>query len=651
MGRHPLGGRNWEGFGPDPYLAGATIAASVRGVQEQGVQTCSKHLVANEQETQRSNSYINNKEIAAISSNIDDRTLHELYLWPFWDAVKAGTTSVMCSYNRVNQTYACENDALLNRYLKKELGFRGYAVSDWWATHSTIPSANNGLDLEMPGRDKSARNFQSPTFDAASPDFGDSLLEAVKNGNVSMDRLNDMVTRVLGPYFLLGQDQDYPTVDPSTEAALIAHDMGLPNAVRQGIPLNIVEGRDVRANHSALIRKIAAAGTVLLKNTNNVLPLQSPKHVAVFGNDAADIQDGALAHDAEGYDIGNLYIGGGSGTVDIETLISPLEAIKTRVKQTGGRVKAITNNTQITDGRFYTLYPLPDVCLVFLKTWATEGLDRRIFELDHRSTDVVNNIASWCSNTIVITHSAGVNTMPWAHHENVTAILAAHYPGEQAGNSIVDVLWGDVNPSGRLPYTIPESEQDAAFPIVKIDNPNLDPNIWQADFKEGQMIDYRHYDEKNVKPLYEFGFGLSYTTFDISSSLTIRKLKENLAEAPDATKAIEIGGNPELWEDVIEIEASISNTGSRPGDAITQLYVSFPPSAPEGTPYKALRGFQKVSLASKESKSATFKLKRRDVSYWDVVSQTWKIPEGDFTFRVGFSSRDLKAEKKYTVRS
>ncbi|KAF2466875.1 beta-glucosidase [Lindgomyces ingoldianus] len=645
MGRHPLGGRNWEGFGPDPYLSGVSIAATVHGAQENGVQTCSKHFIANEQETQRSQTVSDRDVTEAISSNVDDRTLHELYLWPFAEAIKAGTASIMCSYNRINSTYACENPELLEQLLRKELGFRGYVVSDWFATHSTVGSANAGLDVEMPGRMIKIGNLlpaNAPIY------FGENLLQAVAGGNVSMERLDEMVIRVLSPYFVLGQDKNYPSIDPSAFAVLAAHEFGFPTIEALNYSLNDVWGRDVRGNHAGLIRKIGAAGTVLLKNVNDTLPLKALKNIAVFGNDAADILDGQ-SNPPTGYDVGTVYIGGGSGRIRPEDPVSPLAAIKERAKKDGARVKAITNNTLIANGIFTTIYPLPDVCLVFLKTYAAESQDRNSFELDHHSSTVVSNTASWCRNTVVITHSSGVNIMPWAYHPNVTAILAAHYPGEQSGNAIADVLWGDRAPSGHLPYTIPVTEADYGLPIVNLTNV-ADPKGWQSDFTEGQLIDYRRFDARNITPLYEFGFGLTYTTFGMGAKLTVRALMDNPRAVPDPPQSISVGGHPELWENLVEIETSVTNTGSRAGEAVAQLYLSFPKSGvPEGTPVKVLRGFEKISIKPGETKKVTFKLKRRDLSFWDVVKSTWALPVGDFTVKAGFSSRDLRAEARFAL--
>ncbi|PQE33069.1 glycosyl hydrolase family 3 N terminal domain-containing protein [Rutstroemia sp. NJR-2017a WRK4] len=621
LGRHPLGGRNWEGFSPDPYLTGQAMMASIQGQQS----------VTSRRRRGAILSLRTGTEIKGISANIDDRTLHELYLWPFADAVRSGTTSVMCSYNRVNETYSCENSELLTKILKEELGFEGYVVSDWFAGHSGVPSANAGLDLLMPGY------ISQETIATGDSYFGRNLTQAVQNGSVAEARLDDMVRRVMTPYFLLGQDQDYPTVDPSSLTVL-----GQTYGVNVGPQ---IPARDVRRNHSALIRAVAAAGTVLLKNTNNTLPLAKPLNIGIFGNDAPDPTDGLTYLDPApfpyGFDIGTLDIGGGSGSGRHSSLVSPLDAVKARASTYGARVQYLTSNQVIAEGKFASIYPTPDVCLVFLKTFASEGTDRTAFEPDWNSTAVVTNVARECSNTVVVTHSAGVNTLPWANNPNVTAILAAHYPGEQSGNSIVDVLFGDVNPSGKLPYTIPLNESDYYFPIVNLTNAT-DPNAWQSNFTEGLFIDYRHFDAKNLTPLYEFGYGLSYTTFELGSSLSVDIVSKAVSESPDSSLKTVPGGNPDLYTTLAMVSTSISNTGSKLGATVVQLYLSFPQdSVPDGTPLKVLRGFQKISLAPEETKSLNFNLTRRDLSYWDVVKQDWVIPAGDINVLVGFSSRDL----------
>jgi beta-glucosidase len=436
--------------------------SSIRGMQNAGVQSCSKHFVGNKQETQRTNTVSSNgASIDAISSNIDDRTMHELYLWPFYDAVKAGTASVMYSYNRLNETYACENFSLLNGILKEELGFEGYVMSDWFATHSGVASINGGLDMTMPG---STDQASYSIGGVANSFFGGNLTTAVNNGSVSMTRLDDMIRRVMLPYYFLGQDKTYPTVDPSTIAILVATYLSSNS--------NIL-ARDVRGNHAGLIRELGSAGTVLLKNINFTLPLRSPKNIRVFGNNAFDFTEGLTQvtdYDEWRFNFGTLDIGGGSGTVRYTNLVSPLEAIKVRARRTGARVQYVTDNAIIAANDFSTIYPTPNVCLVFLKTYAEEGADRTAYDAHWNSTFVVENVARRCPNTVVVTYSAGINTMPWAQNKNVTAILAAHLSGEETGNSIADILWGDVNPSGKLLYTIPVYAADYDIPIVNLTN-------------------------------------------------------------------------------------------------------------------------------------------------------------------------------------
>ncbi|RBQ80421.1 hypothetical protein VDGD_03973 [Verticillium dahliae] len=647
LGRHPLGGRNWESFSVDPFLTGVAMDFSIRGIQEMGVQTSAKHFIGNEQETQRSNTFTEDGlEVAALSSNIDDRTMHELYLWPFADAVRAGVASVMCSYNRVNQTYVCENSKILNGLLKDELGFQGYVVSDWFATHSGVASAAAGLDMTMPGAMNSAATaiFPTPSY------FGGNLTAAVLNGTLTEEKVNDMARRVLTPYFYLKQDEDFPSIDPST-GFVFARTYNYPDIYLTGAgmdPNNPPPARDVRANHADIVRKVAAAGTVLLKNTNNVLPLGKPKNVGVFGNGAADVAQGLTFTGDDsgpwGPNIGALSVGGGSGAGRHTRLISPLFALRGRIEDYGGRVQYLLDNHMMVEDDFTSIYPTPEVCLVFLKTWAREGTDRLSFENDWNSTVVVENVARRCNNTVVVTHSGGVNTMPWADNENVTAILAAHYPGQENGYSISDVLFGDVNPSGRLPYTIPKMESDYDFPIVNITGDAARVSAaWQADFTEGQFIDYRHFDARNITPQYEFGFGLSYTTFEMGSNATFERKCAGISPLPPRTNGTHPGGNPALWKEIGSVTVTVRNTGDLAGAQVVQLYMAFPQdSVPEGTPVSVLRGFEKVSLRPGEAKSVTLPLRRRDVSFWNVVAQDWEIPSGDFEFRMGFSSRDIK---------
>lgn len=323
LGREAFGGRNWEGFSPDAYLSGVLVEETVLGIQSTGVQACTKHLVGNEQETQRKATTVNGTVVDAISSNIDDKTMHETYLWPFANAVKAGTASVMCSYNRVNGSYACQNSKTLNGLLKDELGFQGYVMSDWGAVFTGVPGIEAGLDMNMPG----GVDF---TGGEKSSYWGGNISTAVTNGSLAIERVDDMILRVLTPYYHLGQDVDFPVIDEST----------VPWSIypREDWRYNFTLGPlvDVRAQHAKIIRDLGAAGTVLLKNVNGTLPLKEPRNIGVFGNDAADFSNGlyslTLSADfsAGDYDIGTLAAGGGSGTGRFSYVIPPLDAIKTR---------------------------------------------------------------------------------------------------------------------------------------------------------------------------------------------------------------------------------------------------------------------------------------------------------------------------------
>jgi beta-glucosidase len=281
-----------------------------------------------------------------------------------------------------------------------------------------------------------------------------------------------------------------------------------------------------------------------------------------------------------------------------------------------------------------------------LKTWAQEAEDRAHLASDWDGDGVVESVAAFCNNTVVVTHSAGINTLPWADHENVTAILAAHFPGQESGHSLVDILYGEVNPSGHLPYTIALKGTDYnAPPTTGINTTGFDD--WQSWFDEKLEIDYRHFDAHNISVRYEFGFGLSYTTFNISNIET-SPLQNNITSFPEDLP-IQPGGNPALWEALYNVTVSVSNSGPVAGAAVPQLYVGLPSSAPVGTPIRQLRGFEKVYLEKGETQSVGFELLRRDLSYWDVDSQQWVIPQGEFTIWVGLSSRDLRVQERFTV--
>jgi beta-glucosidase len=644
LGRSAYAGRNWEGFSSDPYLSGIAMEKTIVGHQDAGVQATAKHWVGNEQEILRNpiynpNGTVTDKLAAALSSNIDDRTMHELYMWPFANAVKAGAASFMCSYQRLNGSHGCQNSKSQNGLLKTELGFQGYVMSDWGATHSGVASIEAGLDMNMPG---GLGTYGTSPGEASF--FGGNVTTAVNNATLDVNRVDDMIVRIMTPYYWLGQDKDFPTVDPSTADL---NTFSPRNTWTREWNLTGERSRDVRGDHGEMIRRHGSAGTVLLKNENGALPLKAPKRIAVFGNGAGEPTQGQL--NQKNYEYGALVAGGGSGTGQVSSLVTPLRAIQERASKDKAKiVQYFLNNTLITTGGVDALLipELPEVCIVFLKTWAEEAADRDHLSFDWDGDAVVENVASVCNNTVVVTHSAGINTFPWADHPNVTGILAAHFPGEQSGYSLTDILYGDVNPSGHLPYTIAKNGSDYnAPPTTAINTTGF--YDWQSWFDEKLEIDYRYFDAHNISVLYEFGFGLSYTTFNISE-LIATPLDDAITSHPE-DRPIQPGGNPALWESVYNVTISLTNSGKVAGAGVPQLYVGFPESAPAGTPPRQLRGFEKVYLEAGESKTVGFELMRRDLSYWDIISQQWVIPEGEFTIHMGFSSRDLVAQEKITV--
>jgi beta-glucosidase len=548
------------------------------------------------------------------------------------------------SSNRLTDANAgCQNSKTLNGLLKDELGFQGYVMSDWLATHTGVAAIEAGLDMDMPGG--IGFTTPNPSF------FGGNVTAAVNNGTLSTERVNDMVLRIMTPYFHLNQDVNFPPIDGYTQQLGFFGPSGYLYNYTIG---PIVDAR--QEQHVQLIRELGAAGTVLLKNTNGALPLKTPKNIGVFGNDAADFTRGeySLALSGTGiadgdYDIGTLAVGGGSGTGRFPYVVSPLEAIKARGKSYGALVQYITDNVFIAAGGLAALAPVPpEVCIVFLKSWASEGSDRTTLIAEWDSTVVVNQTAALCNNTVVVLHGAAPNTMPWRNNPNVTAILAAHMPGQESGNSIADILWGDVDPSGRLPYTIANEETDYAKNLVNSTAllTTTDPDAWQADFVEGDLIDYKEFDARNASVAFEFGFGLSYTTFNISN-LQVQVSGANASRTPSPDAPIQPGGNVELWATLATVSVTVSNTGSVSGATVPQLYLSYPAEA--NAPVRSLRGFEKVALSAGTSGTLNFPLTRRDLSYWDTTTQQWTLPRGAITVYAGFSSRNLPLQASLNV--
>ncbi|GLB44238.1 putative glycoside hydrolase family 3 protein [Lyophyllum shimeji] len=628
MGRVAAGGRNWEGFGADPFLTGEAAYETILGMQSAGVQACAKHLVDNEQEHKRTQS----------SSDVDDRTQHEIYTHPFLKSVMAGVASVMCSYNQINGTYACENDKVMNDIVKREYGFQGYIMSDWQATHSTH-SANEGLDMTMPG---------DVTFNSGDSYFGANLTAAVRSGSVPQARVDDIATRILAAWYLLGQDApSYPETN---------FDAFRPDDEETNAHI------DVQEDHFKLVREIGAASTVLLKNINNALPLKKPRSIVLIGSDAGPGKIGPNQFGDQGGNDGVLAMGWGSGTANFTYLVSPLEAIQRRARKDRTSVSWFLDDFNLA--RAGNIAIGKSAALVFINSDSGEEYitvdgnqgDRKNLTAWHGGDNLVKAVAAQNKNTIVIVHSVGpLIVEPWIEHANVTAVLWAGAPGQEAGNSITDVLYGVYNPSGRLPYTIAKRVSDYSAQLVLGGGPQ---DILSIPYTEGLEIDYRHFDAKNITPRFEFGFGLSYTKFSYSD-LQVSRIKHqdttqsDLEHAWEAGKASPVsqGSSTALWlhRPAYQVTFNIRNIGSRYGTEIPQLYVNHPPSA--GEPPALLKGFTDVAIPAGQTRTVTINLSRYDLSIWDTVQQGWRKPDGPINVTIGASSRDARLHGQIPVSS
>ncbi|PWY68396.1 putative beta-glucosidase M [Aspergillus heteromorphus CBS 117.55] len=609
LGRVAEGGRNWEGFSNDPYLTGALVYETVRGVQGSGVGVSTKHYIGNEQETNRNPETVDGVDVASVSSNIDDKTIHELYLWPFQDAVRAGSVAIMCSYERINNSYACQNSKTLNGLLKTELGFQGYVITDWGAQHGGIASANAGLDMVMPD----------------STLWGANLTTAIANGSMEASRLDDMVTRILATWYQLNQDTDFPTPG-----------IGMPSSVDSEHQAVIGTSPDEKG---ALLQS-AVEGHVLVKNTNGALPLQSPSLVSVFGYDAKGPEALSFVASFGTYSpaIQNstLYVGGGSGSNSPSYLSTPLDALQQQAYEDSTAVVwDVSSQDPDVD-------PTSEACLVFINSYATEGFDRPGL-VDDWSDTLVTNVAGKCNNTIVVIHNAGIRLVyDWIDHANVTAVILAHLPGQDTGHALVNLLYGRANPSGRLPYTIAKQASDYGS-VLHPSEPQTPYGLFpQSDYAEGVYIDYRAFDQQNITPQFEFGFGLSYTTFNYSE-LDVRQTNGSTSQYPPSA-TIQEGGNPRLWDEIVKVTATVQNSGSVDGDEVAQLYVGIP-----NGPVRQLRGFEKVHIPVGQTAQVSFSLVRRDLSTWSVDAQQWLLQLGTYQVYVGRSSRDLPLTGQFSL--
>jgi len=585
--RTPLCGRNFEYLGEDPFLTSRLTVNYIEGEQAQGVSSCVKHFAANSQEYQR----------GSINEIMDERALREIYLPAFRAAVQeAGVMAVMGAYNQINGQHCCENERLLNEILKHEWGFKGAVISDWGGVHHTDLAALNGMDIEMGSRQDYDEYYLANPF-----------LEGLKSGKFPVSVLDDKVRRHLHVMFKLNLIHD-PSVPPATNAA---------PPTQLSTPA-----------HQEIARKIAEESLVLLKN-KELLPLNpaQTKTIAVIGANAV----ARFAH------------GGGSAMIKPPYEITALEGISNRL---GGNMKLIYAqgyNPPVSSGRVDfrpevepSAPPLDKTQLMVDAVAAakaadaviyvgglnhhggydTEGADRKNIKLPGGQDELIQKIVQANPKTVVVLYGGGAVEMDsWL--SKVPALLYVWYPGLEGGNALAHVLFGDVNPSGKLPCTFPKRLADS--PAHALDAyPGKNGTVV---YKEGLLVGYRWFDTKNIEPLFPFGHGLSYTQFKYSDL--------NLVPGPEAS------GLP------VTVKFELANTGSRAGAEVAQVYVQeASPSLPR--PLKELKGFKKVLLQPGEKQKVSVVLDRNAFAHYDPDKKGWVADKGPYKILVGSSSRDLQ---------
>jgi beta-glucosidase len=555
--REPRNGRNFEYMGEDPILAGKMLAEWVKGMQSQKVISDVKHYAFNDQENGR-NSY---------NVRMDKRTMRETDLLAFEIAITEGQPGmVMCSYNKVNGDFACENSYLLNDLLKKTWGFKGFVVSDWNATHSTAKAAINGLDNEQPGGD------------VARARFGDALKKAVESGEVPAARLNDIVHRIVRTEFAMGIVDDPP----------------------RGRVVDPFRGADTA-------QTVAEEGSVLLKNAANQLPLSASTitSIAIIGShaDASVLSGGGSAQvDPPG--------GGASrfGGPPVWFPSSPLKAISK---------KAPKAKVQYNDGAdpaaAAQLAKASQVAIVFVNEPTSEGRDMRSLNLTNNQDELVSAVAAANPHTIVVLETGGPAAMPWI--DKVSAAIEIWYPGIRGAEAVANILFGEVNPCGKLPATFAKSDADLPHPTVP--GPTGAPAGgrgmmagFDLDYTEGLKVGYKWFDAEDKAPLFAFGFGLSYTTYSYSG----------------------------LKAGIDSVTFTVRNTGKRAGAEIAQVYVGLPAEAKE--PPKRLVAWEKIRLAPGEARTVTINLEPKFLSIFNEQKDDWELLPGEYKFFVGGSSRN-----------
>lgn len=598
--RTPYNGRNFEYMGEDPFLAGQMVVPYVQGVQKNGVAACVKHFAVNNQEFQRTQS----------NSVVDDRTLHEIYLPAFKAAVLEGDAwAIMGSYNLYNGQYNCHNKKLLVDILKGDWGFDGVVVSDWGGCRDSEEAVLNGLDIEMGTWTNGLRGAASDSY--RNYHMADPYLKGLKEGKYTTKELDDKARRILRTIFRTSMRPE-------------------PNY-----------GRFVCPEHYQAARDIAAAGVVLLKNENNVLPLDVPEggKILLVGENV----------------VKKMVVGGGSSNLKTAYEVNPLEGLqnafadKAEIVWARGYVGDTSTSYNLVDtGQDLTDNRSPEVLIAEAVAEAkdadyvifvgglnksanqdNESTDRLQLDLPYAQEDVIRALADVAKKMVVVNISGSPVAMPWA--DEVDAIVQGWYGGTESGNALADVLTGKVNPSGRMPFTVPFKYEDGPikterqYPGIKEEG----DEYWQTHYDEGIYVGYRWYEAKEIKPQFAFGHGLSYTTFEYG-------------QAKASKAAMTADGQ-------MTITVNVKNIGDRAGAEIVQLYIA-DPEASVDRPVKELKGFEKIYLNPGESKKVTFTVDAEDLSFYSNENNCWTAEKGEFEAHIGSSSDDIRTVAAFELK-
>ena len=586
--RTPLNGRNFEYMGEDPYLASQMVVPYVKGVQQNGVAACVKHYA------------LNNQEINRHTTNVivDDRALYEIYLPAFKAAVQKGKAwAIMGSYNRY----------LLNDILKGEWGFDGVVVSDWGGVHNTEEAIYNGMDMEFGSWTNGLSKGMGNAYDnyyLAHP-----YLKQIKEGKIGTKELDDKVRRILRLAFRTTMNRNRPY------------------------------GAMLSEEHIAAARKIGEEGIVLLQNKKNILPidLNRTKKIAVIGENALKM----------------MTVGGGSSSLKVQYECSPLDGIKRRmgdgieisyargyVGDTGGQFDGVSSGQNLKDDRSARQLIEEAVRIAQSADYVIfigglnksghqdcEDTDRKGLELPYKQDKVIGALAKVNKNLIVVNISGNAVAMPWI--SEVPAVIQAWYLGTEAGNAIASVLVGDVNPSGKLPFTFPEKLEDVgAHQLGDYPGRQREDGIFDEKYNESIFVGYRWTDKQKIRPLFPFGHGLSYTTFAYGKATVNKKVMK--------------------IDEQIVITVPITNTGKRIGSEIVQLYISdLKSSLPR--PVKELKGFSKIQLAPGETQEVTFLIDKQALSFFNDSRHEWVAEPGKFEAQIAASATDIKSKVTFEL--